>query len=68
MSLTSRMQNWLEVNRTWLPEAATDDMEDMLVEVATMELGKDGAMAHFAKSCVVEGQNVLPFVPPGSAP
>lgn len=44
-SLTDRLTEWLERARRTLPRQDADDLEDLIVEVAMIELGEEAAVA-----------------------
>lgn len=61
LSLTERLSAALEKTRASLSRAA-DEIEDMIVEVAMIELGLERAQTWAAgKRADDHGQNVLPF-------
>jgi hypothetical protein len=65
LSLTERLSAALERARTTLTREAADEIEDMIVEVAVLELGPDRAAAWASgKKPDDHGQNVLPFNAP----
>lgn len=62
MSLTERLSAVLDKARADIPADLADMFEDMIVEVAMLELGPERAQAWASgKSPNDHGQNVLPF-------
>jgi hypothetical protein len=62
LSLTERLSAALEKARASLSRADADEIEDMVVEVAMLELGPERAQTWAAgKRADDHGQNVLPF-------
>lgn len=62
LSLTERLTAALDKARIDIPGDLADQIEDMIVEVAMIELGPDRAQAWASgKAPNDHGQNVLPF-------
>ena len=62
LSLTERLTAALDKARLDVPAELADEIEDMIVEVAMIELGPDKAAAWAADKPIDDhGQNILPF-------
>lgn len=65
LSLTERLSAALENVRPSISVAAADEIEDMIVEVATLELGPERAQTWASGKPIHDhGQNVLPLAMP----